>query len=249
MEPAPACPKCGHRPAAPLGPMEACPACGVYPHKLRPAAPKPLPVAAPAADDLTPEAILAAARHGGLNGPEDGITLGVRAALLVLLAFWGVRLAMMDVSDGEIGTSFMHNILLPIHEAGHVFFRLLGEFMGVAGGSLFQVLLPAGIGAAFLVKNRDPFGASVCFWWAGISLIDLAPYIYDARQPQLMLLSGTTGEDGFHDWIYLFDHLGGLRHSQGWGRFVRVLGIAVSFGSLAWGGWGLWRQHRAPQQD
>jgi hypothetical protein len=226
--------------------MEACPACGVYPHKLRPPVSAPEIMPPPARPptfsvDVTPEQLLATTRQ---DGSDDSLTLGARAALLVLLAIWGLRLSLMDISDGEIGSSFMHGILLLIHEAGHVFFRILGEFMGVAGGSLAQVLLPAGIGIAFLVKNRDPYGASVCFWWAGVSLIDLAPYIYDAVQPQLMLLSGTTGEDGFHDWIYLFDHLGGLRHSQGWGRFVRVLGIVTSFAALAWGGWGVWQQWR-----
>ena len=32
---------------------------------------------------------------------------------------------------------------LVIHEAGHLIFSLLGEFMMIAGGSLFQVIMPA----------------------------------------------------------------------------------------------------------
>jgi hypothetical protein len=166
----------------------------------------------------------------------DPAFLVVRAAVLFGLAVWGVFLMTRDVSDGEVFQSFMHNILLPIHEAGHVLFMPFGEFLTIAGGSLFQVLLPLAIGIAFLRKNRDPFGAAVCLWWAGMSFIDLAPYIYDALQPQLMLLGGHTGEDGPHDWIYLFDTLGGLSHAQAWGRFVRMVGALLALLALAWAG-------------
>jgi hypothetical protein len=73
-------------------------------------------------------------------------------------------------------------------------------------------------------------------WWAGISLIDLAPYIYDALHPQLTLLGGHTGEDGPHDWIYLFETIGGLQHAQAWGRLVRIVGALLALLALAWAG-------------
>ena len=179
---------------------------------------------------------------------ERGAVLG-RAAVLLALAVWGLRLAAYDIATGEIGGSFMHGILLVIHEAGHVFFRILGEFMGIAGGSLFQVLLPLGIGVAFLVKQDDRYGAAVCVWWAGVSLMDLAPYVYDALNPQLILLTGQTGEDGPHDWIYLFDVLGGRKHAHGWGRFVHVVGIVTMLGALAWGVLGLLRRWKAAADE
>ena len=159
---------------------------------------------------------------------------------------WGVYLASRDITTGEIGQSFMHNILLVIHEAGHVLFMPFGELLMIAGGSVFQVALPFAIAVAFLLKNRDPFGAAVCLWWTGISLIDLAPYVYDALQPQLILLGGRTGEDGPHDWIYLFETLGGLRYAHGWGRAVQVAGILVSFGAALWAALALWHTHRHP---
>lgn len=244
-----ACPKCGHRPPQALGPTDACPACGAYMHKLRPpaaasaaagsarsaAAPAPpAPVPAPAASPDTPLDRELAVLRAADEQAERGALLG-RAAVLFALAVWGLRLAAMDISTGEIGGSFMHGILLVIHEAGHVFFRILGEFMGIAGGSLFQVLLPLGIAAAFLVKQGDRYGAAVCLWWAGVSLMDLAPYVYDALDPQLILLTGQTGEDGPHDWIYLFDVLGGRKHAHGWGRSFHVAGILVMLGGIAWG--------------
>jgi len=34
-------------------------------------------------------------------------------------------------------------------------------------------------------RRRDRFGAAVAVWWAGQNLVDLAPYINDARALQL----------------------------------------------------------------
>lgn len=249
-----ACPKCGHRPPQALGPTDACPACGAYMHKLQPpaaaAAPAqrtaPAPGSEPAA--LPPlDRELAALQAVDVQA-ERGAVLG-RAAVLLALAVWGLRLAAYDIATGEIGASFMHGILLVIHEAGHVFFRILGEFMGIAGGSLFQVLLPLGIGVAFLVKQDDRYGAAICVWWAGVSLMDLAPYVYDALNPQLILLTGQTGEDGPHDWIYLFDVLGGRKHAHGWGRFFHVIGIVTMLGALAWGALDLLRRWKAEADE
>jgi len=129
----------------------------------------------------------------------------------------------------------MHNILLPIHEAGHVFFMPFGEFMTILGGSLFQVALPLGIGAAFLLHQRDPFGAAICLWWAGASVVDLAPYIWDSLNPQMILLGGHTGAEGPHDWIYLLGRFGALRQAHFWGSFAHHLGVAMMVSGVGWG--------------
>jgi len=169
------------------------------------------------------------------------LTYGGRAATLVLVAVWGVFLAAADYRNPPQTFDFMHAILLPIHEAGHVLFRPFGEFMAIAGGSLFQVLLPSAIAVAFIVKQRDPFGAAICLWWAGASLVDLAPYIYDALEPQIVLLGGHTGEDGPHDWIYLLGRLGSLRRAHGWGTAAHHLGVLAMIAGAAWGASYLWK--------
>ena len=100
--------------------------------------------------------------------------------------------------------SFMHLPNLVFHEAGHILFTPLGRFMIVLGGSLTQVLVPLVCAGAFLWQTRDPFGAAIAVWWAGESLTDVAPYINDARDLQLVLLGGKTGaEVEGHDWEYL----------------------------------------------
>ena len=172
----------------------------------------------------------------------DKPTFYGRCIALALLALWSWYLFTYDYRIGEIGTSFMHNILLPIHEAGHVLFMPFGNFMNILGGSLFQLLLPFGTGIAFFWINKDNFGAAIGMWWAGVSLLDLAPYIYDARHPQLILLGGHTGDDGPHDWIYLLRVMGQLQNAQEWGAFVHLLGGILMFVTLSWAIIVLWRQ-------
>jgi hypothetical protein len=96
--------------------------------------------------------------------------------------------------------------------------------------------------AVFLLKNRDPYAASVTLWWTGASLMDLAPYIADARALRLPLLGGGTGaEVEGHDWEYLLGALGLLGADVTLGRLSFALGALVMLGALGWGGVVLWR--------
>ena len=172
--------------------------------------------------------------------------LPVRAGLLVLIAWWGIRLMSLGIDEGEINSSFLHGPLLVFHEAGHVIFRPFGEFVMTLGGTLGQLLVPAILSAALLLKNRDPFGASIGLWFVGVSLLDVAPYVYDALHPKLMLLTGTTGEDGPHDWIYILDAIGLRNQAQGLGTLVHVLGAVTITIALVWGTIVLWTQYSRP---
>jgi len=222
------CPKCGAAFNPPREVQSECPKCGVWFHKWN----APLPV--------TPVMTVDEMEEAEEIPPPDLPTYYGRTAALVLVAVWGVFLARENYTDPD--GNFMHSILLPIHEAGHVFFRLFGEFMMIAGGSLFQLLLPFGIGVAFYVKQRDPFGAAMCLWWTGASLVDLSPYIYDALYPKLTLLGGSTGENGGpHDWIYILEKFGWIQRAQGLGTFTHHLGVVVTMGAVAWGVSWLWK--------
>lgn len=231
------CPKCAARFDPPMAEASECPQCGIWFHKLT--------IGAATAPEALPQ-------HGEALPVETALASGDpiryygRAAALLFVAIWGLRLIAMDYRGGETGGSFMHNIVLPIHEAGHVLFMPFGEFMTILGGSLFQVALPLAIGAAFLLRQRDAFGAAICLWWAGASLVDLAPYIWDSLSPQLILLGGHTGEDGPHDWIYLLERLGALRRAHAWGAAAHHLGTLMMLGGVGWGGWWLWQERHDP---
>ena len=223
------CPKCGtyFEPARPAA--SECPECGIWFHKWGAEAVHAEAGVIPVLDE--------SGAFDSLQSPGPVVYYG-RAAAWAFVTIWGYFLARTNFHDEELMSSFMHAILLPIHEAGHVFFRLFGEFMTVAGGSLFQLLLPFAIGVAFLVKQRDPFGAAICLWWTGASMVDLSAYIWDALEPQLVLTSGTTGEEGGHDWIYLLGR--NVSRAHGYGTAVHHLGVLTMFGAIAWGAWWLW---------
>lgn len=165
-----------------------------------------------------------------------------RATLLLLFVLWGMRLIWMDHRTGELGSSFLHGPLLIFHEAGHVIFMPFGEFMTILGGTLGQLLMPLIMAGALLIRTRDPFASAIAMWLFGVSLLDVAPYVYDALHPQLVLLGGHTGEEGGHDWIYLLSETGWLQRAQGLGWLAHKIGALVVLLSTAWAGWILMQQ-------
>ena len=179
----------------------------------------------------------------------DAMRFWFRCALWLGFAIWGLVLIAQDWRTGEIGESFIHRPLLIFHEAGHVVFMAFGHWLTVLGGTLGQLIMPAVMAIALLWKNRDPFGAAIGVWLIGVSLLDIAPYIFDALVPQLTLLSGGTGEEGGHDWIYLLSSLGWLPKAQVIGGLVHKLGALVVLLALAWAGWVLLLQHRRVADD
>lgn len=242
------CPKCGHAPLPSDQALPAaCPGCGVILAKLQASGQQTRSVTRGSgrsgmqrhSRDHRVERSPSPLANLLLHVPErvDTTRWWLRVALLAGFAMWGLWLMTRDVRTGAIGQSFIHGPLLVFHEAGHVLFMLFGDWMMFLGGTLGQLLMPALLGGALLFKNRDPYGAAIGLWLLGVSLLDVAPYVYDARQPQLMLLSGATGEAGGHDWIYLLSSLGLLQRSQGLGQFIHLLGAAVVLVALGWAAW------------
>jgi hypothetical protein len=240
------CPKCGHVSGADDSTApERCPACGIYFAKwaAREALMEHVPQTLSERALEDEEGWMAALRARITHVPEqfDPAWFYARAVILTLLSVWGIRLARLDYRVGEMAESFMHNIILPFHEAGHVLFMPFGEFMHMLGGSLFQVLMPLIVAGAFLWKNRDPFGAAIGVWWCGVAFIDLAPYVFDAKNPQLVLLGGQTGEDGPHDWIYILGTFGKISQSPFYGALTHKLGIVIMLAGIAAATVVLWR--------
>ncbi len=240
------CPKCGHfpMPKNQSFPCE-CPRCGLILAKYR-ANPLPRPDKAKTVDDgqISFRERLA----GWLFNVPDSVNPFVfwgRFIAFVLLSIWGWRMVGMDVATGELGGSFVHTIFLPFHEAGHLIFRPFGEFITYLGGTLGQLLMPIVLMVALIRQNGDSFGASLGFWLFGVSLLDVAPYMYDALNPQLILLGGATGaEGGGHDWMYLFGVLGKLQNSQHIGLATKAIGtLAILLGNV-WGAYVLFLHYK-----
>jgi hypothetical protein len=199
------CPKCGA--AADPGSPE-CTHCGVIFAKVQARDERaPAPVTVAFAPPLPQRAAVDPLRRPAWVA---------KCVLLTALVVWTWLFA--TAPAGAAANSWLHLPNLVFHEAGHVLFAVFGRFVSVLGGSLLQFALPAALAVVFL-RQHDRTGAAVCVWWAGENLLDLAPYIADARALQLVLLGGKTGaEVEGHDWEYLLTQLG-------WLRFDRVLGL------------------------
>jgi hypothetical protein len=176
-------------------------------------------------------------------GAASGPAVAGRAALLAFLLVWTFGFLRHGLDAEHLAGSFMHLVHIPFHEAGHVLLSPFGRFVTVLGGSLFQVAIPLACAVVLLARTCDPFGASVAAWWAGQSLMDLAPYIADARALKLVLLGGRTGaEVEGHDWEYLLGTLGWLHRDVALGRASFAVGAFVMVAALAWGAAVVWRQ-------
>ena len=233
------CPKC--QADQPEGAIE-CTRCGIIFAKYR-------PLVSPHSQNMQRNSSrwVALAKEWLIDADTstDSLTFAGRVVVFLLLLWWGRALIVTPLETNYTGESFLHLINLPFHEAGHLVFIPLGRFMTILGGSLGQILMPLFCLATFLVKTRDPFGASVALWWTAESFMDIAPYINDARDMDLMLLGGVTGKetDG-HDWNNILTMLGWLEYDHRLAHLTYNFGIVLMLASFAWGGLLLFKHYR-----
>ena len=99
----------------------------------------------------------------------------------------------------------------------------------------------------FLLKTRDAYGASISLWWLGENLIDIAPYVNDARAGVLPLLGGNTGQSapyGFHDWHFILSETGLLAYDHQLARLSGAIGAFLMVTGLTWGGLLLYKSYQ-----
>ncbi|MDQ7778245.1 MAG: hypothetical protein RDV41_00855 [Planctomycetota bacterium] len=166
----------------------------------------------------------------------------VRLPLLAWFAYILVR----SLADSEY-TSLFSSLNLGIHELGHFVFELLGEFIGMAGGTVAQCLAPI-ISVAMFYRQRDFFAIAVCFGWLSTNLFDVAIYASDARAQSLQLLS-PFGRPVQHDWHYLLGKLGLLSADTTIGFLLRAAATLSMLVCLVGGTWVLWLMFRPPAHD
>lgn len=174
------------------------------------------------------------------------------AALWCAFAIWGASYMATGVDALGHDPGVLHHVNLPFHEAGHLIFSPLGDWMGSLGGTLGQLLMPLIAGIALLHQRGDTFGASLCLWWFAQNFLDVAPYMADARAGVLPLLGGNYGRSspyGFHDWEFILGETGLLAYDTALAALTFNAGRALMLLALAWGGYLLFVARRAdPQQ-
>jgi hypothetical protein len=170
---------------------------------------------------------------------------GGRVILCLVLLIYSFKFMFTPMENSYAVMPFMHLVNLPFHEAGHIIFMLFGRFIMFLGGTLGQLLIPVICMCAFLVKARNPFGASASLWWLGENFTDIAPYINDARALRLILIGGVTGRevDG-HDWENILGTLGWLQYDHVFAHISYIIGIILMIVSLIWGGYILYWQRK-----
>jgi hypothetical protein len=152
----------------------------------------------------------------------------LKLGFISALAFYGLFSAPDYTINGFLAANngimmFMHGVNLIFHEAGHVLFSPFGRFIYTLGGSLMQILVPAGIcGYFFYTKQR--YASAIALCWAGENFWDVSIYIKDAQERILPLLGG---EISYHDWHYLLLQLNSLAKAQPFGNLVYTIGILI----------------------
>lgn len=152
---------------------------------------------------------------------------------------WFFYVLVINIRDSSFALQRLRDPLtaldLGIHELGHILFQPMGQFMAIAGGSLFQILFPLLWFIGFLQKKWY-FAACMCWCWLGMNLFDVATYAADARARLLPLATGLAGlyeqgsdetYDRAHDWYQMLSRVGRLDMDLTIARGLRVAGMTV----------------------
>jgi hypothetical protein len=117
-------------------------------------------------------------------------------------------------------------INLWFHEAGHIILGFFGHFIMMAGGTVFQLLVPA-LCLAHLRRRGANLGWQICLFWLGENMLNISIYAGDAVSKALPLVGG-----GDHDWAYLLGATGLTPHVAEVSSAFFLCGSAVILFSL-----------------
>lgn len=167
----------------------------------------------------------------------------IRAPLVLLFLYILVR----SVVEEEYTNFLFGGINLGFHEAGHALFRIFGEFMMIAGGTILQCLIPLIAAVALWRTQRDYFGVAFCLAWFGTNAFGCAIYASDARgQRNLALVSPwgqSFGQDGNGDWTRMLSRLGMLDWDTKIAFLFNCVGVVAFLLAIALAAWLMWRMH------
>lgn len=126
---------------------------------------------------------------------------------------------------------------LGFHELGHLVMYVfpISELLTAMMGSVFQVVVPVGLGAYFLLLRREPWSGAVCLAWGATSLRDVSVYVADAPYERLELIGGE------HDWAFALgpDGLDRIDQAAGIATAIRGAGLVLVLLAVALAAWEL----------
>jgi hypothetical protein len=225
------CEKCGnYDPTYELTADSCCPRCGVIYANLPqpqtaltavpagPAGPAPIPTGAPAAvDTVAPD-------WGPVKPAEFWTSVAAVGVLFALIFF-----------DDDGFLLLLDGANLAFHEAGHIFFGLLGMTLGLYGGTLGQLVFPIVAGVKFW-QQRQAVAFALSGVWLFQNFLNIARYMADARAKALPLVGG-----GEHDWSHIFTRWGLLDRDTTIASITQTAGWLGMVACMLW----LWRRFSA----
>ena len=163
-----------------------------------------------------------------------------RLAFILWMSFYGLLLIYLAAHYSEL--TWLDNVHLPIHEGGHLLFGWFGTTLGVWGGTILQLLVPALLVATFAFR-ADLLGTTFCAVGFFHSLSGVATYMIDALRRELPLVTvGAPADEAEHDWVHIFGDLGVLRHAIQIGSATRLVAWVGFLATLAWFSWRYFHQ-------
>ncbi len=148
----------------------------------------------------------------------------------IILAVWVISAFAFWIHalTSDSGFLLLDFINLPFHEFGHLFFGILGEGIGIWGGTIFQLLIPVIIFVNFYLR-REPSGVTFSAFWFGENLLNISWYIADVRKMALPLVGG-----GEHDWNTILSGLGMLKYDTTIAVIVKTFGWLIMIAAVGW---------------
>ncbi len=158
-----------------------------------------------------------------------------RVQFIAWVIFYALLLIFLAFNFGQL--TLLDNAHLVTHEAGHLLFGWFGATLGLWGGTLFQLLVPAMLCAAFIARKELP-GTVFCAFAFFHSLTGVAAYMSDALRLELPLVTvGAIADESMHDWLRIFTQLGVLPHAIQIGNATRLIAWCGMIATVGWFGW------------
>lgn len=122
------------------------------------------------------------------------------------------------------------------HALGHLMSWFMPEVYAAMMGSIFQVFIPLGLAAYFLLFHSDLLGVSLMLAWTGVSAHETGVYIADAPTGLIDLGFGHA----VHDWALALgpNGLGRVDAAGELGWFVQALGLVFVLAGIGFATWG-----------
>jgi hypothetical protein len=222
------CEKCGNYDPTPrLTADSRCPRCGVIYAKLAQSSVRAVSTPVGLPTDVAEPSFMADEPGASWPPPKPfEVWLSV-AAVCMLFA-----ILLLD-DDGFV--LLLDHANLAFHEAGHLFFGVLGSTLGLYGGTLGQLVFPIVAGTSFW-RRRQAVGVALSGVWLFENFLNIARYMADARAQLLPLVGG-----GEHDWYHIFSRWGLLNRDTDIAALTQMLGWLGMIGCMLW----LWRRSSA----